>query len=173
MSYRKDYNKIVNKINSIALKGKSGIYDYYSYIDELIENSQYSIFEDVLLSKYKINVKIYKTVQDIKKQTFNLIREGTKSSFQVKLKKLFDTNNIYQMGFKFYDSTNNNYLGDIKEVEEKRNWIVYRDPELAEKEDQISVINLEIVKGITQSFIVDDTIPLYDKYKQSIVIIKS
>ena len=95
----------------------------------------------------------------MKHQTFDRIREKTFSSFQSQLKQLFDSNDVYPIGFQFYSMTTNFYLGDIKEIEEKK--------------DQIRVIDLEINFGNTQSFISDDNITLINKYKLAIDIIKS
>ena len=101
MSYRSEYNKIYSRINNIGKKGKDGVFDYYMLIDELIDNGQYSIFQDVLSNKYKIDLQNFKSVQDIKYKTFTTIRNNTTSSFQVELKKLFDTKNVTQLDITF------------------------------------------------------------------------
>jgi hypothetical protein len=160
MSYRKECQKVYKKLNTIAQKGTDGIYEYYSYIDELIDNSQYSLLEDVMITKYNINISSYKSTYDLKHKTFDLIRGNATSSFQVNLKKLFDRRNVYPIGFHFYDKVNNYYLGDIREIEEKADWIAYKDPKLAEKQDQKTVINLEVVVGLSQSIL--ESIPQFE-----------
>lgn len=153
MSYRKEYLKVYKKINTIAQKGTDGVFEYYSYIDEIIDNGEYSLLEDVMITKYNINVQIYKSTYDLKHKTFDKVRSLTTSLFQENLKKLFDKRNVYPIGFHFYDKTNNHYLGDIKEIEEPADWIAYKDPKLSEKQDQITVINLEVTSGLEQSVI--------------------
>lgn len=170
MSYRKEYNKVYKKINSIAQKGIDGKFEYYIYINDLVDSGQYSLLEDVMSTKYKIDIRLYKSTDDMKHKTFDRIREKTFSSFQSQLKQLFDSNDVYPIGFQFYSVTTNFYLGDIKEIED---WIAYKDPKLSEKQDQIRVIDLEINFGNTQSFISDDNITLINKYKLAIDIIKS
>lgn len=167
MSYRSEYNKIYSRINNIGKKGKDGVFDYYMLIDELIDNGQYSIFQDVLSNKYKIDLQNFKSVQDIKYKTFTTIRNNTTSSFQVELKKLFDTKNVYPIGYHFFDKSNNHFLGDIKEIEEDENWIAYKDPKLSEKEDEIRVINLEVVVGLTESTLA--SIPEFENDKSNTV----
>jgi hypothetical protein len=153
MSYRKECIKIYKKINSISQKGLDASFDYYAYIDELIDNGQYAMLEDVMITKYNIDIQNFKSIYDLKHKTFDKIRISTTSLFQENLKKLFDKRNVYPIGFHFYDKTNNHYLGDIKEIEEPADWIAYKDPKLSEKQDQITVINLEVTSGLEQSVI--------------------
>lgn len=159
MSYRKEYNKVYKKINSIAQKGIDGKFDYYIYINDLVDSGQYSLLEDVMSTKYKIDIRLYKSTDDMKHKTFDKVREKTASPFQTRLKALCEYRSVYQVSYHFYDSINNHYLGDIKEVEDPANWIAYKDPKLAEKQDQIKVINLEVTSGISQSTI--DSIPTF------------
>ena len=153
MSYRKEFNKVYKKINTIAQKGNDGVFDYYIYIDDLVDTGQYPLLEDVMSVKYRIDIRQYNSINDMKHRTFDTIRQHTISSFQSQLKALFDKRSVYPVGFHFYDSLNNHYLGDIKEVEEERNWIAYKDPKLSEKQDQIKVINLEVTSGLHDSVV--------------------
>ena len=159
MSYKKDLNKIYRKIDTISKKGKDGVFDFYTYIDQLIANSQYIQLEDVMRIYYDINIKKYQSIDDFKKLSYTFIREKTSSSFQKKLKDLLEQKNVYQIGFNFYDSVNNHYLGDIKESDSSESWIAYRDPNLKQIEDEIKVIRLEVAIGISQSM--SDTIPIF------------
>ncbi len=153
MTYRKEYNKIFKKIQTIAQKGQDGVFDYYIYIDELIDNKQYVILEDVMKSKFSLNIGNYPSIYDFKKKSYQTIREKTPSRFQQQYNALLEYRNVYQVGLHFYDKDNNHYLGDIKEVEEQEDWIAYKDPSLSEKQDQIRVINLEVTSGLPLSII--------------------
>ena len=115
--YRREYDKIYRKVNTIAQKGKDGVFDYYKFIDEIVSKSQYGMFEDVMITKYKIDIRNFLSVNDMKKETFELIRRQTTSKPQVLLKKILDSKNVYSNGFYFYDKSTNKYLGDIKEIE--------------------------------------------------------
>jgi len=157
MSYRKEVNKIYKKINSIAQKGQDGSFEFYVYIDDIVDGGLYQLLEDTMITKYDIDIRKFKSTHDMKHRTYELIRQKTVSIFQNQLKELFNSNNVYQVGFHFYDSTNNHYLGDIREIEQKADWIAYKDPKLAEKQDQIRVINLEVTTGIKQS--ISDGVP--------------
>jgi hypothetical protein len=157
MSYKTELTKIYKKIDTISKKGKDGVFDYYIYIDQLIDSSQYSKLEDVMNIYYDINIGEYLSINDFKKDSYPKIREKTTSSFQKQLKALCEYRSVYQIGFHFYDSINNHYLGDIKEIEEPQNWIAYKDPKLTEIQDQIRIIDLEVTSGLQQSII--DSIP--------------
>lgn len=160
MSYRKEYEKIYNRINNIAKKGKDAVFEYYILINEVIDNGQYNILQDVLINKYKIDLIYFKSVQDLKHKTFSIIRQKTNSSSQIELNKLFDGKNVYPIGYHYFRKTNNQYLGDIKEIEESENWIAYKDPKLTEKQDEIRIINLEVVIGLSQSIL--ESIPEFE-----------
>jgi hypothetical protein len=167
MSYRREINKIYKKLNSIAQKGQDGSFEFYVYIDDLVDGGQYQLLEDTMMTKYGVDIRLFKSTYDMKHKTYEIIRKKTVSVFQQQLKDLFNFRNVYQVGFHFYDSTNNHYLGDIREIEEKADWIAYKDPKLAEKQDQIRVINLEVTTGLEQS-ILDGIPPFVDNRTQTI-----
>lgn len=151
MNYRKEYNKIVTRIENVARKGTEAVYDYRKLIDEIVDGGQFSILEDVFINQFKIDIRQFKSITDLKKETFDIVRQNTFSIFQRDLKKLFDQFGVYSNGFHFYDLSTNKYLGDIKEVEEVENWIAYKDQKLFQKQDEIRVINLEVTPGVSQS----------------------
>lgn len=162
MGRNREITKILNKIDTISRKGKTAVYQYYNYISELIDNQQYYLFQDVLMKYYDIDIRLYKSVEEMRRLTFPKIREKTQQSFQKQLKKLFDSKNVYPIGFHFFDKTNSHYLGDIMEVEEPHPTIFYQDPELVQKlpaseNGEIKIINLEVTKGLSSS--VYDAIP--------------
>lgn len=160
MSYRKDADKIYNKIDKIAKMGSDGIFEYCIYVDQIIDNSQYTILEDVLDVRYGIDIKKYPSVFIMKKDTFKKIRYFTNSTSQEKLSLLEKNKNVYSVGYHFFDLNSNTYLGDIVEVEQPQNWIAYKDPLLSEKQDQIRVINIEASVGLSSS--IYHSIPNFD-----------
>jgi len=159
MSYKKDINKIYKKIDTISKKGKDGVFEFYNYIDQIINNSQYFLLEDVMKIFYDINIRKYQSIDDFKKNSYSIIREKTSSSFQKKLKDILEYKNVYQIGFNFYDSITNHYLGDIREVDNSENWIAYRDPNLKQLQDEIRTVSIEVISGLSQS--INDSVPLF------------
>jgi hypothetical protein len=150
--YKKEADKIYNKITLIAKKGRDGFLDYYIYIDEIINNNLYSVLEDVLVTKFDIDFLSYKSIDELKSKSYKTIREYTTSNFQDKLKKIFDSQGVYPIGFHFYDSTTNKYLGDITEVDISNNWIMYKNSELtkiqsASQNGEIKIIQLVATVG--------------------------
>ena len=98
----KKINKIYSKIDSIAKKGEIGRIEYYQYIDDIVRDKLYSAFQDTLLRKYGIDTIRILNVDDIKKETFNIIRFQTNSKFQEDLKKFYDSVNVIQIGQYIY-----------------------------------------------------------------------
>jgi len=176
MDRNREITKIYNKIDTIARKGKTAVYQYYNYISELIDNQQYYLFQDVMMTRYEIDIRYYKSVDEMRRLTFPKIREKTQQSFQKQLKKLFDSKNVYPIGFHFFNKTNSHYLGDIVEVEEPHATILYQDPELVKKlsaseNGEIKIINLEVSKGLSSS--IHDAIPKFNIDPQSVLQIST
>ena len=156
--YRQTANKIYNKIVSIAQEGVDGVYNYYLYVDEIINNGQYQVFEDVLITKFDIDFLKYLSVYDLKRDTYHKIRKSISSNFQTQLQAIYVANNVYPVGIHYYDSTTNIYLGDIVMIEQPQNWIAYEDPDLiniepASLNGQIQIYWLEASVGnLTSTF---------------------
>ena len=138
-------NKIFQKIDSIAKKGKSADSEYYSYIDSLIDKGQYEIFQQVLYYKYGIDPLEVSTI-DIKEYTFDKIRHKTTSSFQQDLQSLYNKYNVYQIG---QDIIQSSKIGTI-ESDLNNNLTCIR------ADNQILIIN-------------DPNISLISKYENAII----
>lgn len=111
---RKRLNKIALKIDSLAKGGNISFEDYKEYIDEIINDGHWWIFQELLNRKYKI--KDYYLISPVDaKQTkiWDILRLETVSEYQKSLKNLFDQNDCYQMGRKVISATNSNTLGEI------------------------------------------------------------
>lgn len=102
---RKKLEKIYTRIDKLATKGKEYIYEYYKLVDEFIDSGDYSNFEQAMFYFYDIDITKWSNVQDVKKNTWSEILFQTNSSVQKKLKKLFDTKGVYQMGLDFYSDS--------------------------------------------------------------------
>ena len=75
---------------------------------------QFWLFQNLLATKYGIKsaqiISLYEAKTD---RIWDLIRFNTKSDFQISLKKLYDTNNCYQISKKVYSTINNSFLGEL------------------------------------------------------------
>ena len=105
--YRKKLQKIYNKVDSIALKGRDNFIEYYKFIDEIVEKGDYGAFEQSLYYYYAIDITDLNSTQDVKKKTWDDVLFQTKSSFLKKLKKIYDRKQVYQNSFDIF-STNPN-----------------------------------------------------------------
>jgi len=94
--------KQFNQIDKIAKKGKDQIYEYYKLVDEFINKGEYGYFEQTLSLYYNIDIVDYKGVDDVKRKTWPIILFQTNSSFQTKLKKMYDSKKVYQTSFDIY-----------------------------------------------------------------------
>lgn len=117
---RKKQAKIFNKVDSIAKKGRDNVFEYYKYIDELIDKGDYGDFEQVLFYYYGIEIVDVIDVSLVKKNTWKKILFNTNSSFSTKLKKIYDTNNVYQISTNIYTTGTSSMsllLGQISEYD--------------------------------------------------------
>jgi hypothetical protein len=97
--------KIFNKIDKLATKGKDQIQEYYKLIDELVDKGEYSYLEQCLCIFYEIEASSFSNVGDIKTKTWNDILFLTNTSFSKKLKKLYDSKNVYQTAFDIHSDS--------------------------------------------------------------------
>ena len=96
--------KLNLRIEKITLKGKDNYIEYSKLIDELIEKGEYSVFEQCLYYYYGLSLQNITSIDSIKKTSFREICFQTNSSFQIKLKKLYDEYEVYQTGFDIYSN---------------------------------------------------------------------
>lgn len=115
--YRKEFNKIYNKIYKLAQKGTDYVFEYFLFIDELIEKGQFEILEDIMITKFEIPIKNFLSIEDFKKFSFKEIRKFTNSNTSESIKKLLDNKGVYLVGYHLFDKNNNHYLGDLREIE--------------------------------------------------------
>jgi len=159
MNYRVEVEKIYKKVDSLAQRGVDAYLEFREYIDELIDYGQYSIFDDVMLTKYGLDVKKYKSVEDLKKEIFKDIRFQTTSKYLKNLQKLYKSKGVFNTGLHFYNSTNGKYLGDIKEIDQSTfNGNTFQDTRLSQRLNATPY--LEVIVGLSSS--IYDAIPEYD-----------
>ena len=115
--YEKKLAKIFLRIEKIALKGKGNFLDYYKLVDEMVDKGDYNSLEQSLYYYYGIDCVEYSDVESLKKKSWQEILFQTESPFLIKLKKLLDKNNVYQLSYEIYLSSDNSVLGRIIENE--------------------------------------------------------
>lgn len=152
MTYRQEVEKIYKKLDSLAQRGEDSIMDFRDYVDEILQYGQYSIFEDVVYTKYNISVRKFVSIEDLKKNLFKEIRFQTKSKFLKNLQNLYQTKKVFASGFHYYDSDTKRYLGDIQESESFSNpmYTIYNS-RLNQRLYQ-GEVDLTITLGLSSSF---------------------
>jgi hypothetical protein len=73
--------------------------EYCQYIDDSIEKSDYDNLLQCLYYSYYIDIEKLITVDDVKNKTWNQIRILTNLTLTKKIKKLYDSKNVYQTSF--------------------------------------------------------------------------
>lgn len=106
--YRKKLEKIFNKIDSLAGKGRDNIIEYYKYIDELILKGDYGAFQETLYLFYEIDIIEATDVRFVKDNTWDEIMFQTKSTFLKKLSRLYKQRGVYQQSYDIYSEDLNN-----------------------------------------------------------------
>ncbi|MCK9476346.1 MAG: hypothetical protein M0R46_10520 [Candidatus Muirbacterium halophilum] len=112
--------KIYKKINKLANSGYKE--SFYDLLDDLINKGDYFYFENVMEIKYNIKIK-NKTINDIRENIWLEILKQTNPSVSEKIKKIYDNNNVYQIGYDIYGQ--NDILGKIEEISINPNLSMY------------------------------------------------
>lgn len=123
--YKRKLNKIKKRINSIAKVGTDNFLEYYKYIDELLNKGDYSTFQELLQIDYNIDTYEYRSVLEMREDTFKMIVEQTKSDFMQKLTTLYKKRGVYQQSFDIYLDQTGEIIGSIKEIDIKSNYFDY------------------------------------------------
>lgn len=95
---RKKVAKIHGQINKIAQKGKDYVIDFHKLVDDIVSKGDYAYLEMCLSHHYNLDAAKYKTVHDIKSKTWKHILFETEASFITGLKRIYNSNNVYQQG---------------------------------------------------------------------------
>lgn len=121
--YRKEVDKLYNRIIKVVSKGESYLLRYFDIIDEVISYGKSNVLQDALL-RCGIDTTTFKNIDDLKKNTFKKISSTLQNPTNVSLESIFKSKNVYRTGNHFYDSTTYKYLGDIEVDENPNNLIV-------------------------------------------------
>lgn len=122
-SYKKDIEKIYQRIDKVAKVGRDNNQEYYNLVDDLISKSQYGLLTQVLLIKYNFDYTRYLSVDDIKNDSWNAVLFLTNSKIQDDLEDFKVKLGIYQIGLDYFrnviigDEIQVIKLGSINEVD--------------------------------------------------------
>lgn len=113
--YRKDIEKLYERIVKIVSKGEGYLQNYYDLIDEVIEYGKSELLQDVMYTKFKIDTRTFGTIDALKKNTFKTIGGFLQSKSNQNLESLFKLKGVFSLGTQFFDLTSSQYIGDIKQ----------------------------------------------------------
>ena len=177
--------RIYNKITQIAQKGRDAYMEYNNYIDDVINNGEYSILQDVFINYFDIDIRLYQTTKLLKQKSWNFIRLNTNPLFQNRFVDYCEDNGVYQVGKYFYDSSNNEELGEFTLITRAStinylgitysfypDFAYYRNTDLYKKFDEPKAIILEVLIGSNiagnKIYLDDPFMVLLDKYKRGV-----
>jgi hypothetical protein len=193
--------KIYNRIIQIVQKGRDAKLEYMKFIQDTIDNGEYSLLQDLFDTHFDTNIRKYPTLSMFKSKSFDVVRYNTNSSFQYRLKLYYDSSDVYQMGKSIYDNTTNELLGEFSEVDRlsyinsfgatysyNPENIYYKDTYLMKKQikdteantnnsEEARLVELYVTIGL-QSYgdiviLNDPTMELLDKYKLAITLLRA
>ena len=154
---KKRLQRMHEKIDRIAQDGMIGWEQYKEYLDEIVNDSQFWIFQQMLAVEYGFDNTGVLSLHEAKEQRiYDVIRSKTTSNFQRQMKALYDSNGCHQVGKKVYLSSDNTLLGEI-----------YQES-LVGTDRRYLIDTVVAVKGMTVSRYEDTTVPLIDKYRAAI-----
>jgi hypothetical protein len=158
---KKKIKKISNQIDRLASKGKDNIQEYYKFIDDIVEKGDYNYLEMALHYSYFIDINDIKSLEDVKKKTWDKILFQTNTPVSKKIKNVLDNKGVYQMSFSFYRDSNSQYLGDVVEFDKfSPDSKYYIQNKQYAKIIGTRVTYLEVSKvGATSSVIINDELP--------------
>lgn len=107
MISRKQIDSIFRKIDKIALKGKDSFLEYYTLVDDLSKSGDYDNLLQCLYTHYEIDINKLPTVDSVKKNTWKKILLMTQSLMSKRIKKLYDSKQVYQTGYDIWSSDPN------------------------------------------------------------------
>jgi hypothetical protein len=102
--YERQLAKLNLRIEKITLKGKDNYLDFSKLIDEMVEKGEWSLFEQCVYYYYGISLQNIQSIDSVKKSTWREICFQTNGSFLIKLKKIYDNNDVYQIGYDIYSN---------------------------------------------------------------------
>jgi hypothetical protein len=193
--------KIYNRIIQIVQKGRDAKLEYMKFIQDTIDNGEYSLLQDLFDTHFDTNIRKYPTLSMFKSKSFDVVRYNTNSSFQYRLKLYYDSSDVYQMGKSIYDNTTNELLGEFAEIDRlsyinsfgvtysyNPENIYYKDTYLMKKQikdteentnnsEEARLVELYVTIGL-QSYgdiviLNDPTMELLDKYKLAITLLRA
>lgn len=156
-SDKKKIEKIYSQIDKLAVKGKEYIYEFYKLIDDLITKGDYNYLELTLFYKYNISI-LNKTISEIREKTWSEILYQTNNSSIKNIKKILDTNGLYQMSYDIFKDSNSEKIGKIIEIEQysENSKYYYQNRQFA-KIIGSKVTYLQVIKeGVSSCVIVGD-----------------
>jgi hypothetical protein len=111
----KELQKVYERIESLISENSKSILDFKKYVNELIDKGNYYLFEEVLDRYYNINTSKFSNVLFNLDTIWKNLKFKSNDDISIKIKKILDDNNVYQVGTIIYNNDNIK-LGEIKEV---------------------------------------------------------
>jgi len=154
---RKRLQRMYDKVDRIAQEGMLGWLEYKEYLDEIVNDSQFWIFQQMLAVKYGFDNTGRMSLWEAKElKVYDVIRNKTTSTFQRQMKALYDSKGCHQIGKKVYLTSDNTLLGEI-----------YQES-LVGTDRRYLVDTVVAVKGSVVNRYEDTAVSLINKYRTAL-----
>lgn len=154
--------KMYDKVDRIAQDGMVGFEDYKEYLDEVVNDSQFWLFQQMLAVKYGFDDTGSLSLVDAKSsKVYDRIRLRTTSRFQRDLKSLYDGLGCHQVGTNVYLTVDNTLLGQI-----------YQESVAGQDRRFLVDTVVAVSDGGVQRY-EDTSVGLIDKYRDALLFLKS
>lgn len=122
---QRSLQKIKSKVDKITKKGNTNKLEYFNYINELVDKGKYSNFLDMLDDYYQLSYYTIDTVKEVIDLSWVEILRNSNSDKSIRIKRIFDREDLYQIGLDIYESITNTKIGEIHEYDLETNKFKY------------------------------------------------
>lgn len=122
---QRSLQKIKSKVDKIAKKGKTNKMEYFNYVNELADKGKYSLFLDMLDDYYQLSYYHLDTAKEVIDKSWVEILIFSNTERALRIKRLFDREELYQIGLDIFDNLTNTKLGEIHEYDLETNKFKY------------------------------------------------
>jgi hypothetical protein len=177
---QRSLQKIKSKVDKITKKGKTNKLEYFNYVNELVDKGKYSDFLDMLDDYYQLSYYFIDSVKEVIDKSWNELLIQSVSERSIRIKRVFDREQLYQNGLDIYDYLTNEKKGEIHEYDIESNKFKYyvKNKEYARLLNEYNTF-LRVIKNNTEVLIECNDASLSElenyinRYKLALIYLKS
>lgn len=95
-NYNNQYKVLYDELMDIASVGKDNFLEFYLFLNEVIDDSEFSIFEDIIDNEFNMNIRNLNPVSSYRNLLWEKIVFETRPLLSTYLSKIYKLNSLYQ-----------------------------------------------------------------------------